>query len=158
LIIKKSNLANKSAIFSFELSDVAFCILSRYNETIFHLSRQYSCSCNIHYFNLNQNFAENASISPSKYQTNYLRLTPICHENHNESISHEQIAKNDLILRDLENKCDYKLLFLDCDAMTTTARVPTITNLSQIETTSTVHSDLFTQSTTKTLITPSTTK
>jgi hypothetical protein len=114
---------------------VAFCILSRYNQTLFHLSRQHSCSCNIHYFNLNQNSTENTSILISKYQTNYLRLTPICYENETDWIFED----NDLSLQDLENKCDYKLMFLDCDAMTTTT-VQT-TTLSEIEIDSTENAD-----------------
>ena len=103
------------------MSDVAFCILSRYNQTLFHLSRPHSCSCNIHYFNRNQDFIENTSISLTKYDTNFLRLTPICHDNDTESILNE----TDLILQGLEDKCDYKLMFLDCDAMTTTTEMTT---------------------------------
>ncbi len=118
------------------MSDVAFCILSRYNQTLFHLSRQHSCSCNIHYFNLNQNLTENTFISLSKYKTNYLRLAPICHQNNINSIFEEKINKNDLILYDLENTCDYKLMFLDCDAMTTTTAQ---TTLSDIELTTEAH-------------------
>jgi len=120
------------------LSDVAFCILSRYNQTLFHLSREYSCSCNIHYFNLNQNLIDNTS----KYKTNYLRLTPICNENNTDLIFEEEINENDLILQDLENTCDYKLMFLDCDAMTTTT-VKT-TTLSEIETEMIFTSNVFT--------------
>jgi hypothetical protein len=130
-------------ISSFELSDVAFCVLSRYNQTLFHLSREYSCSCNIHYFNLNQNLINNAS---NKYKTNYLRLTPICNENHMDFIFKEEINENNLILQDLENTCDYKLMFLDCDAMTTTT-VQT-TTLSEIE--------IETILTTETSVTPTT--
>jgi hypothetical protein len=116
-------------IFSFDLSDVAFCILSRYNQTLFHLSRQHSCSCNIHYFNRNQDFIENTSISTTKYHTNYLRLTPICNENDTESNFEQQINQTDFILQGLEDKCNYKLMFLDCDAMTTTTTSTEMTAL-----------------------------
>ncbi len=108
------------------MSDVAFCILSHYNPTLFHLSRQHSCSCNIHYFNRNQNFTEDTSISIPKYDINYLRLTPICYENDTESIFEEETNGNDLIFYDLENKCNYKLMFLDCNAMTTTKEPTTL--------------------------------
>ncbi len=138
-------------ISSFELSDVAFCILSHYNQTLFHLSRQHSCSCNIHYFNLNQNLTENTSISILKYQTNYLRLTPICNENNTDSNFKEQIPENDLILKDLENQCDYQLMFLDCDAMTTTT-VQT-TTLLEMKT----ETDIFMQLTTEKIPVPTTT-
>jgi hypothetical protein len=119
--VRYTNSVFYSLISSFDLSDVAFCILSRYNQTLFHLSRQHSCSCNIHYFNRNQDFIENSSISIIKYDTNYLRLTPICHDNDTESILNE----TDLILQGLEDKCNYKLMFLDCDAMTTTTEMTT---------------------------------
>jgi hypothetical protein len=108
---------------------VAFCILSRYNRTLFHLSRQDSCSCNIHYFNRNHDLAENNSISISQYDTNYLRLTPICNENDIESIVEQNENKDDLILRNLEDKCDYKLMYIDCDAMTTTTTMEMTTLL-----------------------------
>jgi len=110
---------------------VAFCILSRYNRTLFHLSRQDSCSCNIHYFNRNHDLADNSSISISQYDTNYLRLTPICNENDIESILEQNENKDDLILRNLEDKCDYKLMFIDCDAMTTTTTMEMTTLLDK---------------------------
>ena len=98
---------------SFELSDVAFCILSRYNQTFFHLSRQHSCSCSNHYLNLNLN-----SMILGKYPSNYLRLTPLCRTNQSNSTMDED--EEQLIVRGLDNQCDYRLVFLDCDAMTTT--------------------------------------
>lgn len=107
---------------SFELSDVAFCILSRYNRTLFHLSRQYSCSCSIHYFN------RNSSHVP-RYPSNYLRVTPFCQSNESHSM---------LSIRMLENQCDYRLTFLDCDAMTTTTTATEHTstqfNIKQLDT------------------------
>jgi hypothetical protein len=128
---------------------VAFCIVSRYNQSIYHLSRQHSCSCNIHYFNLNYNSTDN------KYQSNHLRLTPICYDNETNS----NIEENNLILHDLENRCDYQLIYLDCDAMTTTttATIITTTNTSEIEfeSTSTIQS---TTTTTTTVTKTSTTK
>ena len=113
--------------FSFDLSDVAFCILSRYNQSLVHFTREYSCSCKIHYFNLNQNY------SIEKYQTNRLRLTPICQENGTEMIGEEYSKENHLILQDLENQCDYQLIFLDCDAMTTTTTTEPITTIISSE-------------------------
>ncbi|CAF3594771.1 unnamed protein product [Rotaria sp. Silwood1] len=121
----------------FDLSDVAFCILSHYNQTLFHLSHQHFCSCNIHYFNFNQYFIENTSISILKYKKNYLRLTPICNENETETIFKQQTNENDLIFQDIEDKCNYKLMFLDCDAMTTTP-TPTTTTTTAITITSTI--------------------
>lgn len=44
----------------------------------------------------------------------------MCNENNTDSIFEEQINENDLILHNLENTCNYKLIYLDCDAMTTT--------------------------------------
>lgn len=96
---------------SFELSDVAFCILSRYNQTLFHLSRQHSCACSSHYLNHNFN-----SINSWQYPSTYLRLTPLCQTN--ESNSTDEHKR--LIIRGLDNQCDYRFVFLDCDAMTTT--------------------------------------
>ena len=117
--------------FSFDLSDVAFCLLSRFNQTIFHSPRQYSCSCNVHYLYYNPDtYANTTTIYPPLiYHTNYLRLTPICilnettsvfdqYQNENEPIQYSNTT--DFILRGLDDKCDYKLIFLDCDAMTTT--------------------------------------
>ncbi|CAF4135656.1 unnamed protein product [Rotaria magnacalcarata] len=120
----------------FDLSDVAFCILSHYNQTLFHLSHQHFCSCNIHYFNFNQQSIENYSNSISKSTGNYLRLTPICNENETESISKQQINDSDLVLQGLEDKCDYKIVFLDCNAMTTTTTTTTIemTSVSDVYT------------------------
>ena len=144
------------SIFSFELSDVAFCIVSRYNQSIYHLSRQHSCSCNIHYFNLNYNSTDN------KYRTNHLRLTPICYDNETNS----NIEENNLILHDLENRCDYQLIYLDCDAMTTTTTtiitttVEQTTNTSEIEfeSTNAIQSTTTTTTTTTTVTKTSTTK
>ncbi|CAF3718479.1 unnamed protein product [Rotaria socialis] len=116
----------------FDLSDVAFCMLSHYNQTLFHVSHQHFCSCNIHYFNFNQRSIENYSNSISKSTRNYLRLTPICNEKETESILKQQINDSDLVFQGLEDKCDYKIMFLDCDAMTTT----TTTTTTTIETTS----------------------
>ncbi|CAF1422581.1 unnamed protein product, partial [Adineta steineri] len=120
----------------FDLTDVAFCILSRYNQTLFRLSRQDSCSCSIHYFNRNQYNNENTSLTITEYDTNYLRLTPICNENHIETIMEYNDSNDDLILQNLEDKCNYKLMYLDCDAMTTTTTaIPTdITTLLNEET------------------------
>lgn len=136
-----------SSFSSFELSDVAFCIISRYNQTFSHLSREHSCSCNIHYLNLNRNLTEETLIS---YPTNYLRLTPLCQENDTESTA----ERDKLILRNLEDQCDYQLTFLDCDAMTTTT-VRT-TTVPDIEITN--HSDTSTRLTTRTVISSTTPK
>lgn len=110
--------------FSFDLSDVAFCLLSRFNETFFHLPRQHSCSCHVHY--LYQNLSSTSMI---KYPTNYLRLTPICLLNETFeplSLNHSQSSnRTDFLLQGLEDQCDYKLIFLDCDAMTTTTTTTT---------------------------------
>lgn len=81
----------------------------------------------------------------SKYQTNHLRLTPICHENHTQGIADQEINENDFILRNFENQCDYKLMFLDCDAMTTTTiqATTTTTTLTEMEIESTVPTDML---------------
>ncbi|CAF1344108.1 unnamed protein product [Adineta ricciae] len=92
----------------FDLSDVAFCILSRYNQSLFHLSRHDSCSCRIHYFNQKTSSRENSK--------EYLRLTPICREIFTEQ--DRKNSKNELILRNLEGQCHYKFFAVDCDAMT----------------------------------------
>lgn len=109
---------------SFDLSDVAFCLLSRFNETFFHLPRQHSCSCHVHY--LYQNLSSTSII---KYPTNYLRLTPICLLNETfepSSLNDSQSSnRTDFLLQGLEDQCDYKLIFLDCDAMTTTTTTTT---------------------------------
>jgi hypothetical protein len=101
-------------------------MLSRYNQTLFHLSHQHSCSCNIHYLYRNQDYSPTPI---SKYNTNYLRLTPICNQNKIESIYEElqNSSTSDLRLLGLENKCNYKLMFLDCNAMTTTTETTIIT-------------------------------
>ena len=113
---------------SFDLSDVAFCLLSRFNETFFHLPRQHSCSCHVHY--LYQNLSSTSII---KYPTNYLRLTPICLLNETfepSSLNDSQSSnRTDFLLQGLEDQCDYKLIFLDCDAMTTTTTTTTTTTL-----------------------------
>ncbi|CAF1194058.1 unnamed protein product [Rotaria sordida] len=146
------NLANLHVIHllktDFDLSDVAFCILSNYNQTLFHLSHQYFCSCNIHYFNFNQYFIENTSISILKYNRNYLRLTPICNKNETETISKQQTNESNLIFHDLEDNCDYKLMFLDCDAMATT---PTTTTLTTTTTTTPTTTTTITTTTTTTM-------
>jgi len=118
------------------LSDVAFCLSSRFNQTIFHSPRQYSCSCTVHYLYNNPDTYTNATTTyPTlKYHTNYLRLTPVCilnettsiyeqYQNENEQIQYSNTT--DFILRGLDDKCDYKLIFLDCDAMTTTTTTTT---------------------------------
>ncbi|UJR22193.1 hypothetical protein I4U23_025257 [Adineta vaga] len=114
------NLASLHVIHSietdFDLSDVAFCILSRYNQSISYLSRQDACSCPIHYFNRNYDFDENTSLSIFNYKTNYLRLTPICSESNVKQ--KQNTSENEFILRNLQEHCHYKLLHLDCDAMT----------------------------------------
>ncbi len=144
------------------MSDVAFCLLSRFNQTFFHLPRQYSCLCNVHYLYYNPDIYQNTSIySTIKYHTNYLRLTPICISNettsifeqyHNETEQIQSSNRTDFILQGLEDNCDYKLMFLDCDAMTTTTTttttITTITTTTAIttmeETTSTLESNIYT--------------
>ena len=117
------------------MSDIAFCILSYYNRSLFHLSRQNFCSCSIHYLNRQQNSVENILISRSKHETDYLRLTPVCHKNDTKSIFKQHMTnENDLTLQGIEDKCDYKLMLLDCDAMTTTTATATLmTNLTSVE-------------------------
>lgn len=129
--------------FSFDLSDVAFCILSNYNQTLSHLSHQHLCSCNIHYLNYN---SQPSLSSNSKSNQNYLRLTPICYDNETESIFQQQTNDDDLIFQGLEDKCDYKLMFLDCDAMATTNI--DMTNLSDIENQTIYNADNLTLQTT----------
>ncbi|CAF1481201.1 unnamed protein product, partial [Rotaria magnacalcarata] len=53
-----------------------------------------------------------------------------------ESISKQQINDSDLVLQGLEDKCDYKIVFLDCNAMTTTTTTTTIemTSVSDVYT------------------------
>jgi hypothetical protein len=115
--------------------------LSRFNQTFFHLPRQHSCPCNVHYLYNNPDiYLNKTTYSTVKYHTNYLRLTPICLLNETTSIfeqyqnTTEQIRNSnttDFILQGLEDKCDYKLIFLDCDAMTTTTTTTEITSNSE---------------------------
>lgn len=133
------------------MTDVAFCLLSRFNQTFFHLPRQHSCSCNVHYLYHNPNIS-----SIKKYHTNYLRLTPICHLNETTTLieSNEQMKSSnltDFLLQGLENNCDYKLMFLDCDAMTTTTTttiptttIPTTEITTMLETSSSLETTMYT--------------
>jgi hypothetical protein len=91
-------------ISSFDLSDVAFCILSRYNRTLSHLSRQDPCSCRIHYFNRNVH---------GEQSSQHLRLTPLC----SETILEQNRSVNELVIRNLEGQCHYQLMYLNCEAM-----------------------------------------
>ncbi|CAF5087266.1 unnamed protein product, partial [Rotaria magnacalcarata] len=50
-----------------------------------------------------------------------------------ESISKQQINDSDLVLQGLEDKCDYKIVFLDCNAMTTTTTIE-MTSVSDVYT------------------------
>lgn len=121
---------------SFDLSDVAFCLLSRFNHTFYHYSRQHTCPCNIHYFYHPTELNGNGSNSTVKYLTNYLRLSPVCldndttssltfqsHQNDSEPI--QDANRTEFLLRGLEEQCDYRFIFLDCDAMTTTTEMTT---------------------------------
>ncbi|CAF3379517.1 unnamed protein product [Rotaria sp. Silwood2] len=74
--------------------------------------------------------------STIKYHTNYLRLTPICIRNETisnfEQYQHENeqiqyLNNTNFILHSGGDKCNYKLMFLDCDAMTTTSTTTTTT-------------------------------
>ena len=123
---------------SFDLSDVAFCLLTHFNQTFFHLSRQHSCGCNVHYLYYNPDIFQSSTIN---YHTNYLRLTPICllnetisifqrYQNENEQIQYFNMT--DFILRSLDDKCDYKFMFLDCDAMTTTTTITDMVTISEM--------------------------
>ncbi|CAF3525468.1 unnamed protein product [Rotaria socialis] len=121
---------------NFDLSDVAFCLLSHFNQTFFHISRQHSCSCNVHYLYNNPGIHRNGPYSTVKYHTNYLRLTPICIQNETSSSFEQYPHENepveysnssDFIIQNLGDKCNYKLMFLDCDAMTTTTTATTTT-------------------------------
>ncbi|UJR26939.1 hypothetical protein I4U23_008247 [Adineta vaga] len=149
---------------NFDLSDVAFCLLSHANQTMFHSPRQYACSCNVHYLYHNPSIEENHIYTPMKYHTNYLRLTPICILNETTSFFEQYSTENEsiqsldttgFILRGLENKCDYKLMFLNCDAMTTTSTSTTSTTSTTTTTTETTTAILETISTTE--INPTTT-
>ncbi|CAF4340663.1 unnamed protein product, partial [Rotaria sordida] len=116
-------------------SDLIFCLLTRYNQTFSHVSRQPSCSCNVHYLYHHSDIYHNIN-STIKYPTNYLRVTPICilnetisnfeqYQNENEQIQYSN--NTSFILRSGDDKCDYKLMFLDCDTMTTTTTTTTTT-------------------------------
>jgi len=96
--------------FSFELSDVAFCILSNYNQSLVHFSREHSCLCSIHYFQMKSNYS-------TIYPTNYLRLTPIC--------SKKSVESNLLLKTFDQHPCNYQFDFLDCNAMITTTTTTT---------------------------------
>lgn len=128
---------------------MAFCLLSRANQTVFHSPRPYSCSCNVHYLYHKPTATEDAGSSvgaPRKYHTNYLRLTPICALNESGSIleqyqtdpeAAQAASASDFVLRGLDGRCDYKLMFLDCDAMTTTTTTTTTTTPPPTTTTTT---------------------
>ncbi|CAF3868498.1 unnamed protein product [Rotaria magnacalcarata] len=129
---------------SFDLSDVAFCLLSHFNQTFFHISRQHSCLCNVHYLYNNPDIHRNGSYSTVTYHTNYLRLTPICIQSETSSSFEQYPHENepmeysnssDFIIQNLGDNCNYKLIFLDCDAMTTTTASATTTATTTTTTT-----------------------
>ncbi|CAF0905425.1 unnamed protein product [Rotaria sp. Silwood1] len=122
---------------NFALSDFTFCLLSRFNGTFFHVNRHLLCPCNVYYLSFNSDIYYNITYSTVKYYTNYLRITPICilnktisnieqYQYDNEQIQYSNNNTN-FIFRSGEDKCNYKLMFLDCDAMTTTTTTTTTT-------------------------------
>ena len=137
-----------SSSFSFDLSDVAFCLLSRFNQTFYHFSRQHTCPCNIHYLYHPTELNGNGSNSTVKYLTNYLRLSPVCLDNdtasslafqsyqHDSELIHDA-NRTEFLLRGLEEQCDYRFIFLDCDAMTTTTEMTTTVEITSRPLTST---------------------
>ncbi|CAM4827570.1 unnamed protein product [Rotaria magnacalcarata] len=142
------NLANLNVNYlsntNFDLSDVAFCLLSHFNQTFFHISRQHSCLCNVHYLYNNPDIHRNGSYSTVTYHTNYLRLTPICIQSETSSSFEQYPHENepmeysnssDFIIQNLGDNCNYKLIFLDCDAMTTTTASATTTATTTTTTT-----------------------
>ena len=55
-----------------------------------------------------------------------LNETTSMFEQYQNLSEHKQYSNTtDFILQGLEDKCDYKLIFLDCDAMTTTTTMTT---------------------------------
>ncbi|CAF0901263.1 unnamed protein product [Didymodactylos carnosus] len=136
---------------NFDLGDVAFCILSKFNRTLFHLPRQHPCSCAIHYLYRNHDYFKYTIIPnhpAAKYldDNNYLRLTPTCIQNYTEEIlgkysNNTRQTTSDLLLKGVGDKCDYELMFINCSALTATTTTITITTTIEstvtFETTST---------------------
>ena len=114
------------------MSDVTFCLLSRVNQTFYHVSHHHSCSCEVRYFFYNEEFIDHSPIKP---ETKYLRLSPICDENQTtESNETESVRESEFLLNAFEDQCRYRFVYLDCDGLATATEPATTIELTEATT------------------------